>query len=362
MIGQPGRGEDQMSADKPAYDFRIDAIRGIACILLVAFHVIGEKPEFGLRLEYDHPFALFAEIFIHLRMPLFAMLSGFVYAYRPASGARIGDYFKGKARRLVLPFLFAATLFAGVNTVLGGAYAVPLADFWQVYVISYSQFWFIQSVLILFIVVGLMDAVFGAEKAWPILALIGLAGLLFLTRVAEGVEVFSLGKAIYLAPFFLTGIALNRLGDRIPVIAGYVIAGLTLLGLAAHAADTLMEPGMTTDRRTWIALFLALGLSSSLVIYRFRARPLELIGRYSYTIYLYHLFAVFGLQFVYDRLGMPPSPVGLALGVAFSLALPMIAHEMARYTGRWVPLIPMITLGLKADAKTPTPGEFQKAV
>lgn len=342
---------DTMTASKPGYDFRIDAVRGVACILLVAFHVIGEQPAHGLRVEYEHPLALFSEIFIHLRMPLFAMLSGFVYAYRPAHRGAMGSYFKGKGRRLVLPYLFAATAYAGAHTLLGGAYAVPLADFWQVYVLSYSQFWFIQSVLLLFIVVGLLDAVFGNDKPWPVLGLFLLSWLAFLSPIAEGIQVFSLDRAFYLAPFFLGGVLINRLGGRIPVNAGYAIAGLTVIGLLLHAADTLQEPGLTTDRRTYVGLFLALGLSSSLVIFRFRNWILEKIGKYSYSIYLYHLFAVMGLQFVYDKTGMPNAYLALGFGVVLGLGLPILAEEAAKFVGRWLPWIPMITLGLKPRRK-----------
>ena len=332
---------------KPDYDHRIDAIRGIACILLVAFHVIGEQAAHGLRVQPDHPLAMFAEIFIHVRMPLFAMLSGFVYAYRPAHGGQIAAYFKGKGRRLVLPYLFAATAFALINTVLGGAYAVPWGDFWQVYALSYSQFWFIQSVLTLFVVVGVMDALLGADKKWPILALLGVSCLAFLSPIGDGVIVLSLEKTFYLAPFFITGVALNRLGKDLPDVLGYVIVGLSLVGLAAHAYDTIREPGLTTDRRTLLGLFLALGLSSSLVIFRFRATWLETIGRYSYSIFLYHIFAVFGLQAAYDMLGFPGAWGGLVLGVGLGLALPMAAEEMAKFAGRYLSWVPVLTLGVK---------------
>jgi fucose 4-O-acetylase-like acetyltransferase len=342
------------SSPTATYDHRIDAIRGIACILLVAFHVIGEQASHGLRVDPDHPFALFAEIFIHLRMPLFAMLSGFVYGYRPANRGKIGSYFKGKGRRLVLPYLFAATAFAVINTVLGGAYALPLGDFWQVYVLSYSQFWFIQSVLIMFVVMGLVDIIFGSDKIWPLATLLAVSCLAFLSPIAEGVQVMSLDRAFYLAPFFLGGVFLNRLGSDLPRMAAWGIAVATLIGLAIHSVDTIREPGLTLDRRTLVGLFLALGLSSSLVMFRFRAGWLETIGRYSYSIYLYHIFAVFGLQAAYDMFGFPGATIGLALGVGLGLALPMMAEEIARFAGRFLPWVPVLTLGVKPVSRGDT--------
>ncbi|MDG1416817.1 MAG: hypothetical protein P8P99_03335, partial [Maricaulis sp.] len=171
--------------------------------------------------------------------------------------------------------------------------------------------------------------------------------LAFLSPIGDGVIVLSLEKTFYLAPFFITGVALNRLGKDLPDVLGYVIGGLALVGLAAHAYDTIREPGLTTDRRTLLGLFLALGLSSSLVIFRFRAQWLETIGRYSYSIFLYHIFAVFGLQAAYDMLGFPGAWGGLVLGVGLGLALPMAAEEMAKFAGRYLSWVPVLTLGVK---------------
>ena len=338
---------DTNMAKSLAYDHRIDAIRGVACILLVAFHVIGEQATHGLRVQPDHPLAMFAEIFIHLRMPLFAMLSGFVYAYRPASSGALKSFFTGKARRLGLPFVFAATLFAGINTALDGAWAVEVAEFWKVYTHGYAQFWFIQSIMTLFVIVGLTDALFGNKRLIPLTGLLVIFCVAFLSKFAAGVSEFAFDRAIYLGPFFITGVLIHRLGDRLPVRFGVALAIVALIGLGLHTMATFNEPGLTLDRRTFTGLFLALGLSSSLVIFRFRSSWLEKIGRYSYSIYLYHMFAIMGLQFAYGFSGMPAVPVAMALGMGLGLGLPMIAEEMAKFTGRYVGFVPVLTLGVK---------------
>jgi peptidoglycan/LPS O-acetylase OafA/YrhL len=58
----------------------VDTLRGLACILLVAYHVIGVTPESGLRL-HDGILKNANELLAYIRMPLFTFLSGFVYAW-----------------------------------------------------------------------------------------------------------------------------------------------------------------------------------------------------------------------------------------------------------------------------------------
>src|SRR6185295_5386420 len=72
-----------MTAPAPAESQRLQTLRGVACLLLVAFHAIGNHPTSGLHVADDSSFRFFANLFQYVRMPLFTFLSGFVYAYRP---------------------------------------------------------------------------------------------------------------------------------------------------------------------------------------------------------------------------------------------------------------------------------------
>ncbi|MBK6454153.1 MAG: acyltransferase family protein [Proteobacteria bacterium] len=69
---------------------RVQALRGFACILLVAFHVIGAHSDSGMVVADDSWWRTFSNIFTPLRMPLFTFLSGFVYGYGPSGRIRSG--------------------------------------------------------------------------------------------------------------------------------------------------------------------------------------------------------------------------------------------------------------------------------
>jgi len=62
----------------PLESARVQASRGIACLLLVAFHTIGASAASGLHVPDDSPWREFTNLVVHVRMPLFTFLSGFV--------------------------------------------------------------------------------------------------------------------------------------------------------------------------------------------------------------------------------------------------------------------------------------------
>lgn len=333
----------------------IDTLRGLACVLLVAFHVIGEAPEHGLRLDWDHPYAMFSALFFHLRMPLFAMLSGFVYGYRPIHRGQGGKFLTGKARRLVLPYLFAATAFAVVNTVLGGAFAVAPAEFWQVYLEPYAHFWFLHSILTIFLVIAALDWIWPRAPLTVAVGFLAVSAALFLTPLGDGIKLFSFFHTPYLAPFFALGLVINRMElakvGPLPrrLVSTVLIGGLVSM-FAVHAYIVLSDPGHELLRRDFVALGLGLCFSGALIMHRFNVAPLAWIGQYSFSIYLYHMFGALGLQMVYNYIGMPDASLGLALGMIAGLGAPIVFQIVTLRVGG---IAPVLALGLKSRRSKP---------
>lgn len=333
---------------KPSREAGIDTLRGLACLLLVSLHVIGEAPTHGLHVADDHPLALFAELFFHLRMPMFAMLSGFVYAARPVRPREAGAFARGKARRLVLPFLFAASAFAILMTVLDGSWAVEPARFWTVYVLPYAHFWFLQALVLIFLAVALFDLALPRAPQWAAALFLALSAGLFLSGAGRGVEWMSLDRALYLAPFFGFGLLLARLSPGAVKRIGLVCLALGAILFTLHAAQVLAEPSRDIARRTAMALGVGLTMSGTLLAFRFSVAPLAFAGRRSFTIYLYHLFAVMGFQLVYHVTGWPNPWLGLALGLIAGIAAPIVLHALVLRLGGPLPLM---MLGLRAKRR-----------
>jgi len=331
----------------------IDSLRGLACILLLILHVVGEQVSSGLRVPDDHPLAVFTSVFFHLRMPLFAMLSGFVYAYRPPTRDVTGKFFTGKLRRIGLPFLFVTTVYGVTNTLLGAGYGVPWSEFWEIYTKAYAHLWFLQAVFILFLIIGALDLVFQNARLQVATGFLAVTAALFLSDIGRGVEWFSFDRMLYLAPFFALGVFLNRFeGSATKGVKTAFLSSLILLG-SIHLWGVFANPEVEIQRRTFIALGLGLTASGSLILFRsaLSFAPLAQLGRYSFAIYLYHMFPVLALLAVYKTVAFPNPYLGVAAGTTLGLLMPIIAQMIAMRFTFGHPWIPAITLGLNVPGK-----------
>ncbi|WP_412545853.1 acyltransferase family protein [Maricaulis sp. MIT060901] len=331
----------------------IDTLRGLACILLLVLHVVGEQATNGLRVPDDHPLAMFTAVFFHLRMPLFAMLSGFVYAYRPPTREVSGQFVTGKMRRVGLPFLFVTTIYGVANTLLGAGYGVPWGEFWQIYVSAYAYLWFLQAVLILFLVIGALDLIFPKARLQVATGFLAVTSALFLSDIGRGIEWMSFDRTLYLAPFFALGVFLNRFeGEATRGVKTAFLSSMALLG-TIHFIGVFADPSAVIERRDAMALGLGLTASGSLILFRnvLNFAPLAWIGRFSFGIYLYHMFPVMALLAVYKIMGFPDPWLGLVIGATAGLTLSIAAEIIARSLGPVMPWLPALTLGLKVSGK-----------
>lgn len=331
----------------------IDTLRGLACILLLVLHVVGEQVTSGLRVPDEHPLAMFTAVFFHLRMPLFAMLSGFVYAYRPPTREVSGRFLTGKLRRIGLPFIFVTTIYGVANTVLGAGYGVPWGEFWQIYVSAYAYLWFLQAVFILLLIIGALDLVFPKARLQVATGFLVVSSALFLSDIGRGIEWMSFDRMLYLAPFFALGVFLNRFeSNATRGLKTAFLSSLALLG-TIHLIGVFTDPTAVIERRNAMALGLGLTASGSLILFRnvLSCAPLAWIGRFSFGIYLYHMFPVMALLAVYKFIGFPGPWLGLAIGATAGLSLSIAAEIIAQRLGPVLPWLPTLTLGLTVAGK-----------
>lgn len=66
-----------MSSKKKSLE--IETLRGLACLLLVLYHVIGPLGG-GLKIDLGSPFRVIADSMVYVRMPLFTFISGYIYS------------------------------------------------------------------------------------------------------------------------------------------------------------------------------------------------------------------------------------------------------------------------------------------
>ncbi len=273
-------------------DESIETIRGIALLLMVMGHVIGENAFEGMRLS-DQSFGRYLYVaLIHLRMPLFTVISGYVYSIRPVDkNTKLSYFYNGKARRLLLPLISIGTIQFLLQCYIPGVNSVQnITSIWKIYFFPYSRFWFLQAMFLIFVLVSFIDF-YGIMKSrlnWIFLFLISCIIYMF----NPFGNFFSLNRAFYLLPFFIIGCGLKR-------FEGQWIANKKLkeflfvvlfLGMLIHHLNYFNLVEISNGRYGLLALINGICSTFLFVLFRFKSKILSKIGYYSYSIYLLHLF------------------------------------------------------------------------
>ncbi|MBL3568920.1 hypothetical protein BV509_21170 [Rhodovulum sulfidophilum] len=304
----------------------IESLRVVAVLLLVAYHVIGAGPEAGLNVEYPHPLRLFAEFLVDARMPLFAFVAGFVYAFRPPTLADYGGFLTGKVRRLIIPGWIAALLFSLAGIAVDNVYSLTTQGPIRVMFYHYAHYWFLQSIMVIFVVFGLVDALLRHRHT----------ALLFLGAVAmtlEGISLrtsfLSIGGAFYLLPYFLFGTLCHRHAGQLLryrvwlaalALAAVLAAGWWNIGL-------YLETGRLSGYRGDLqSLGFGLGIALAMLLLMPRIAWLDALRPFSFTIYLYHVLATSATRRALQALEVTDVWVLFACGLTTGLLVPVLLH------------------------------------
>lgn len=311
--------------DAARQNLSMETLRGLACVLLVAYHVVGsEALANGLRLPGDHELHRFNEALSHLRMPLFTFISGYVYGYRPLSGGP-GRFLTGKLRRLGLPLLCVGTLFATLQYLTPGTSTqLVLDEFWKLHLYPFAHYWYLQALLVIFALFALLEHSGLTRRHAGLLLLLLALGVIYPHREQLPV-LFSLRQAFYLFPYFVLGVLYFRMLEAaIRTHSRIAVPMLALLCLGYGGLTPVLSDTGTLSRLSlgFSALLLLLAAASNV-----RLRLLARLGVYSYAIYLLHVFFTAGMRLALERLDLRHDYLGFLCGLAAGLLGPILAYQ-----------------------------------
>lgn len=314
---------------------QIDTLRGLACLLLVLYHVVGDVPDAGLNLPADHSLSVVNNALAFVRMPLFACIAGFVYALRPLRG-EVAQFMGSKVRRLLLPLLFVGTTFGLLRAQMSGVTIDP-AFLLRMHLTSTDHFWFLKALFWIFLVVVAL------ERAGALRRPAGFAGVLATSALWfvfwDSPDVFGVSGAVYLMPFFLVGLALRRF-----TLDGRGSLALAGGGLLVAAVLSWSVFGQIENRATVAAKLLwGCGLAFVLMRTRMRNRWLAWVGRESFAVYLFHVFFTAATASALLAMGVRDVGVLLAAGLLMGVGMPMVVARIIRRSS----LLDLLLLGEK---------------
>ena len=296
----------------------VQTLRGLACLLLVLFHVVGDTPDAGLRFSHDHPLQFFNQVLTYLRMPLFGCIAGYVYATRPCVDWT--PFLRSKARRLLLPLLTVGGLFALLQAFTPGVNTTSRTT-WTLLVLPTAHFWFLQALFVVFIAVAVLERL-GLLRTIP--------RTLVVAAIASGVSMashppawFSIDGAIYLMPYFLLGVVARKSPPPPRWILGALLLVFAVIAAAVLTSDRPLWP-----RHSWVSLVLG-GLGTWLLIsLPWQQRALAVLGSASYAIFLFHVFFTAASRMALHALGVESGVVLVGAGMVAGVVGPMLTERI----------------------------------
>jgi glucan biosynthesis protein C len=315
-------------------NLHIETLRGIAVILMVAGHVIGASADVGMRVDDASIWRSCYDSLLFLRMPLFTVLSGAVYAMRPVASGKGRRFLKGKVRRLLVPAIVVGGTFYITQALIPGVNSPPeLSEIWHVAVYSYAHFWFLHALMLIFLLIVALElaGAMASFRGW-----LACAAIAFTAAAANWSPspIFALDSAIYMLPFFLWGLGIYRFReafDRRDVTLAML--GITIATVAVRQLTLAGVMQLPIGRQDAITLVAGLAACALLLHVRFRISWLAKIGAFSYGIYLLHVFGTGGSRIVLAKAGITNEVVlftiGLAAGIAFSIVAELILSKSA---------------------------------
>ncbi|MCR2745929.1 acyltransferase family protein [Limnobacter parvus] len=300
---------------------KIDTLRGLACILLVAYHVIGSDPSNGLKIA-DGLYRNLNDLLAYVRMPLFTFLSGIVYAYRPCR-SDTADFLTKKARRLLIPMITVGTIFVLLQHFTPGSEAT-VENWYLLHIIPVAHYWFIESLFLVFVLIAFLEKknLLNGRKTW---SLVVACSMVFYTLPIYW-PYFSFAGFVYLTPFFLAGMGIQRYGlmenpkKYLALVALFLLAGVfVLLGLGILPMY---------GQRTLPTLLIGVGACVTLLALGVKSTILARMGVFSYSIYLFHVFFTAFSRIVLNKVGSLPTEVIFVLSLVAGVLGPIMLEKI----------------------------------
>lgn len=321
------------SAPGEAHMGHIEVIRGLACLMVVAYHVVGNDPLHGLRVAADSSWGTVPRVLDAMQMPLFAFLSGRVFAVATTSGAAFRASWAKKAMRLGLPLLSVTLLLWITFRLTGKGEGKSLTT---ALLFPFEHLWFLQASLVLTAIAAIGSWVFRSRLPAFVAAatVVSLAVFLVVPRFEH--NVFAIHQVIYLGPFFFFGWMMRMasppasgpIENRWPPVVA-VVPALVAVVAAAWTWDVLIHnPDAPSPYQNAPAFLFAMALALALMSLKPRCRFLEALGARSYTIYLFHVFFTSPTrQALWAHVPTASTTTVFVVSVIVGVGVPWLLHE-----------------------------------
>lgn len=204
----------------------LSLLRVVTMLIVVFYHAILGSKSIWDTSSCPIPWGTSAEVMKCFHMPIFVLLSGYLYEYQRLHGkySNFCSYIKNKSLRIMLPYVFWSV----VLIVLVGS---PLLDILK----GPAHLWFLLFIFEAYVSFRIFDKWFTKKRLWAyVLAMFLIFGLYKLQDVLSIGDLFGLDPYIKFMPFYIFGAILCKFGTlrntALCAIVFFLSVGLFVFG------------------------------------------------------------------------------------------------------------------------------------
>lgn len=248
----------------------------------------------------------------------------------------------------MLPMIFVGGMYYLLQYFVPGTNVKnELSQIWQILIFPYTLYWYLPSLFLVFLICSILDAWKMMDKIGGWLVVLGFAiGLLvvrnlFIPETAP--NYFSYKGGIYLFPFFVIGIGIQRYK---PVFTSkymtWSLLAVLTVSLAIQQMSWFDVIEYELSKRSGFGLLI--GITGTILFFRLKWKVNWLIwfGSYAYSIYLFHSFGTSGGRILIKGLGIENTPMvfiaslipGLLVPVVMEIVLDKFSLSRTLFLGR----------------------------
>jgi len=317
----------------------IDLSKGLAIILVVIIHLL-----LGLSESKIFNHSLFLNYFYFtlksFLMQLFFLISGYLYAKGESINLIIKypRYIIKKFLNLMMPYFIFSIIFILVNMYFGKEVneRLGLKTILQIPLNPIAHFWFLYTLFAVFLITPFLDLLI--KNDFIVLALlfalkiVGVhSGVFFVDSFSAWAVYFYFGKAAH-------NYLVHVIKDK-PNMLG--IGGLLYIILNISTYELILKQTQNSlfyNAYSIVLAFLGIALLIFIIIIiekgHLLKRLLNLLGLYSFQIYILHTFFAAGIRIFLMRLGIFNLAFHIIAGLLVAIVFPLCIGLMARHI--WV--------------------------
>lgn len=313
----------------------IETLRGIAILLVVIGHVIGSTSSGGMKVDDSSFYRYLYCFFENIRMPLLTVISGWVYALHPIEKSKTWLFLRKKVRRLLFPMIFVGSTYYIIQYLTPGTNMKhSLYDIWQIYIFPYTFFWYLPALFLVFSScipferLGLLKTL----RNWSIL--MAISYILCFCVVSNIIpqsfpNIFAIKNALYLLPFFLLGVGLNKFEEQLanPLFRKIYLTG-TIIGILLQQVYYFSNGEFTFYAFAHIDILIGMVSTAFLVYLKLKNPVFIWIAQYAYTIYLFHGFGTSGGRIILAHIGINNSFIIFTFATIIAIASAIIIEKV----------------------------------